>query len=102
MLGPGTAKVRLRIADVPGTIPDGYFAVQAGAFRDRANAERHRLNMQQRYGSARLAQRNSDPPLWRVLVGHASTIGDAAALAERIKAESGAAFVVRVDASSGD
>ncbi len=102
MLGPGTANVRLRIAALPRVIPDGYFAVQTGAFRERANAERQRLEMQQRYGSARLALRGGDPPFWRVLVGHASTIADATALAGRIKAQSGAAFVVRVDAGTGD
>ncbi|HEY1204081.1 MAG: septal ring lytic transglycosylase RlpA family protein [Bryobacteraceae bacterium] len=102
MLGPGTANVRLRVASLPSAIPEGYFAVQTGAFRERANAERQRQNMQQRYGSARLVLRGGDPPLWRVLTGHASTIADATALAARIRTESGAAFVVRVDASAGD
>jgi rare lipoprotein A len=101
MLGPGTANVRLRIASLPAAIPDGFFAVQTGAFRERANAERHRQRMQQLYGSARLVQRG-DPPLWRVLTGHASTIADATALAARIQAASGAAFVVRVDAAASD
>ena len=101
MLGPGTANVRLRIASLPAAIPDGFFAVQTGAFRERANAERHRQRMQQLYGSARLVQRG-DPPLWRVLTGHASTIADAPALAARIQAASGAAFVVRVDAAASD
>jgi rare lipoprotein A len=102
MLGPGTANVRLRVASLPAAIPDGYFAVQTGAFRERANAERQRQVMERRYGSARLVLRGGDPNLWRVLAGHASTIADAAALAARIQAESGAAFVVRVDASAGD
>ncbi len=102
MLGPGTANVRLRIAALPSSIPDGYFAVQTGAFRDRSNAERQRQKMERGYGSARLVLRGGEPPVWRVLVGHAPTIADAAALAERVKTESGAAFVVRVDASTGD
>ncbi|HXN47797.1 MAG TPA: septal ring lytic transglycosylase RlpA family protein [Bryobacteraceae bacterium] len=101
MLGPGTANVRLRIASLPSSIPDGYFAVQTGAFRERANAERQRLAIERRYGSARLLLRG-DPPLWRVMAGHASTIADASALAARIQTESGPAFVVRVDAPSGD
>ena len=102
MLGPGTANVRLRVTSLPSRIPDGYFAVQTGAFRERANAERRRQEMERRYGPARLALRNGDPPLWRVLVGRASTIQDASALAERVKAGSGPAFVVRVDAAAGD
>ena len=101
MLGPGTANVRLRVASLPNAIPDGYFAVQTGAFRERANAERQRQAIERRYGSARLLLRG-DPPLWRVLAGHAFTVADASALAARIQAESGPAFVVRVDAPSGD
>ena len=102
MLGPGTANVRLRIASLPNAIPDGYFAVQTGAFRERANAERQRQAIERRYGAARLVLRDGDPPLWRVMAGHASTVADASALAARIQAESGPAFVVRVDAPSGD
>jgi rare lipoprotein A len=102
MLGPGTAKVRLRVTAVPGQVSDGYFAAQAGAFRNRANAERLRRDMERRFGSARLILRNGDPSLWRVLVGHESTVEDAAALAQRIQAQVGPAFVVRVDAGESD
>ena len=102
MLGPGTANVRLRIASLPNAIPEGYFAVQTGAFRERANADRQRQVIERSFGPARLVLRGGDTPLWRVLAGHASTIADASALAARIQAEVGPAFVVRVDASSGD
>ncbi len=102
MLGPGTATVRPRVTALPGEIPEGYFAVQIGAFRVRANAERKRDEMTKRYGSATLSLRSGDPPLWRVLVGHATTMADAGELAGRIQAESGAAFVVRVDAPNAD
>ena len=102
MLGPGTAHVRVVVASLPNAIPAGYFAVQTGAFRERANAERQRQVVEQRFGPARLVLRGGDTPLWRVLAGHASTIADASALAARIQAEVGPAFVVRVDASSGD
>jgi rare lipoprotein A len=99
MIGPGTAKVRLRVIGLPGAaaITKGYFAVQAGAFKDRANAELRRKEMEQRYGSARLSMRDGTPPIWRVLVGQETTEEGAAALAERVKNETGAAFVVRVD-----
>jgi rare lipoprotein A len=102
MIGPGTAKVRLRVTALPGEVPGSYFAVQAGAFRDRDNAERRRQVIEKRYGPARLAMRNGDPPLWRVLVGHEGTEAGATALAERVKAEAGPAFVVRVDPSESD
>jgi len=98
MLGPGTAKVKLRVIELPPADPAAYYAVQAGAFRDRANAERRRKEMETRYGSARLLLRAGNPPLWRVLVGREATEEGADALASRLEAELGDAFVVRVDA----
>jgi rare lipoprotein A len=102
MLGPGTAKVRVRIVKLPQAVSEGYFAVQIGAFRNRANAERERGRMEERYGSARLARRDGNPALWRVMVGRAGTQEDAAALADRIRAGGGPAFVVRVEATEAD
>jgi uroporphyrinogen-III synthase len=40
--------------------------------------------------------------LWRVLVGREPTPEQAAALAERLRAEVGEAFVVRLDEPPGD
>jgi cell division protein FtsN len=70
-----------------------------GAYRDRANAERVRLRMAERYGAARLLERKENPGVWRVLVGSEATADQAAALAGRIQSESGErnAFVVRLD-----
>jgi rare lipoprotein A len=98
MLGPGTANVRLRVVALPESVPDGYFAVQVGAFRERANADHRRKEMEERFGSARLVVRDGNPALWRVLVGHETTAEGAAALAGRVKKAAGPAFVVRVDA----
>jgi rare lipoprotein A len=100
MIGPGTARVRIEVIRTPEYVPPAVFAVQAGAFRDRANAERLRAEMQSRYGSARLIRRADSPDLWRVLVGSEPTEEGADGLAERILKERGeksAAFVVRVD-----
>jgi rare lipoprotein A len=102
MLGPGTAKVRLRVVSLAPESPSDYYGVQIGAFRERANADRQRAAMQSRYGSARLIRRDGTPPLWRVVVGHEPTMEGASALSERIGAETGAAFVVRVDASGNN
>jgi rare lipoprotein A len=102
MLGPGTARVRLRILALPEDAGMSCFAVQTGAFRDRSNAERERKRMAARYGVARLSVRDGSPPLWRVLVGCQPSIEGAAPLAERIRAERGAVFVVRVEASRND
>ncbi|HWQ52418.1 MAG TPA: septal ring lytic transglycosylase RlpA family protein [Bryobacteraceae bacterium] len=102
MIGPGTAKVRIEVirSPVPETPDEGRFAVQAGAFRDRDNAERVRREMESSYGTARLVLRDGDPPLWRVLVGAETDERAADALAERIRAageQHRTAFVVRLD-----
>jgi rare lipoprotein A len=97
MLGPGTAKVRIRVIGLPPSDSAAYYAVQAGAFRERENAERLRKKMESEYGSARLVLRDANPPLWRVLVGRETTEEGAGALAGRVEAELGDAFVVRVD-----
>jgi rare lipoprotein A len=102
MIGPGTAKVRLRIVSLPDTAAPGYYAVQVGAFRDKANAERERKRMQALYGTARTIRRDGNPATWRVIVGHAGTLDAATALARQIRAASGAAFVVRVDGPQTD
>jgi rare lipoprotein A len=97
MIGPGIAKVRLRIITLPEAASSSYFAVQVGAFRDRANAGRLRARMEKEYGSARLLMRESDPPLWRVQVGREISEEGAEALAQRLRTETDAAFVVRVE-----
>jgi len=101
LIGPGTARVRLEVLQSPLMPTPGFFAVQVGAFQNRANAERLRADMEARYGVARLVLRSGDPQLWRVLVGRAATVEDAGALAGRIRAEQdgklGQAFVIRED-----
>jgi rare lipoprotein A len=103
MIGPGVARVRIEIIRTPPVVTPGLFAVQVGAFRDRANAERLRSRMEARYGSARLLQRAENPTVWRVLVG-AETSEDAAnRLAERIRQDSvekSPGFVVRIDSTT--
>jgi rare lipoprotein A len=100
LIGPGTARVRLTIIAPPPREelpPVEIFAVQTGAFHDRARAERARSDMEARFGRARIVERAASPTLWRVLVGEEQTIEAAAALAERIEAGGTNAFVVRLD-----
>jgi len=98
MIGPGTAKVRVTLARAPEKIPEAeLFAVQAGAFRERSRADQLRRRMEARHQTARLVRREGSPPMWRVLVGRESTIEAAERLAERLRPETGAAFVVRLD-----
>jgi rare lipoprotein A len=100
MIGPGIARVRLEVLSLPARIPESYFAVQIGAFRQRANAQRLRVAIEREYGRAELQVRDGNPPLWRVLVGREPIQEEAEALAGRLRVKFGAAFVVRVDAPS--
>ncbi len=103
MIGPGLARVRIEVISAPPSAVPGLFAVQVGAFRDRANAERLRSQMESRYGSARLLQRPEDPTLWRVLVGAETSEDGANRLAERIRQDSPEktpGFVVRIDTAT--
>jgi rare lipoprotein A len=99
LIGPGTAKVKLQVIRTPEHPEAALFAVQVGAFRDRANAEQTRAAMARRYGTAKLVPRPGNPDMWRVLVGAEATEDGARALAERIHQESGerSSFVVRLD-----
>ena len=105
MIGPGTAKVKITVIAKPAVVETAaLFAVQVGAFADKNNAERARVTMERRYGSAKVVKRDAQPPRWRVLVGREATPEEAEALAARIRgdgeAQGGAAFVVRLDSET--
>jgi len=100
MIGPGIARVRVEVIRAPEGVAPGVFAVQVGAFRDRANAERLRGKLESQYGSARVIQRAEKPGLWFVLAGREASEDAAMTLASRIRQNSGennGCFVVRVD-----
>jgi rare lipoprotein A len=98
LIGPGVAHVRLDILSVPTAASgESWYAVQAGAFLDRDRAERLRSSLDRDFGSAHLVQRAGSPTLWRVLVGRVPSEEAAAALAQRIRGQTGTAFVVRLD-----
>ncbi len=102
MIGPGVARVRIEVISTPPDATPGFFAIQVGAFRVRANAERLRQQMEQQYGAARLVEREENPGIWRVLVGAEPSEEGAAALRERIRRDSvekTAGFVVRIDSN---
>lgn len=96
LIGPGVAPVRLDILAVPAAV-ENWYAVQAGAFLDPGRAERLRASLERDFGPAHLVQRADSPTLWRVLVGRVPSEEAAAALAQRVRQESGTAFVVRLD-----
>jgi rare lipoprotein A len=109
MVGPGVVKVSCTVIAAPSAPAQsvaGLFAVQAGSFADRRNAERLRASLERRYGEARLVARDAQPVQWRVLVGQEATEAEAGALAERIRTDPEApaanAFVVRLDETAPD
>ena len=98
MLGPGTARVRIKVVAFSGAgAPARWFAVQVGAFANRARAEQLRQRMEQRYGTARILEKTASSPLWRVLVGREPSPEKAGQLARRLRHETGAAVVVPFD-----
>jgi rare lipoprotein A len=102
MIGPGIAKVRVRVVTPP---PESAgvsrFAVQAGAFEDQGRAESLRRRFESEYGSARLVLRPGRPSVWRVLVGNEPTLDAAGALLARITGSGQDAFIVRLDEAPG-
>src|SRR5215472_9200800 len=100
MIGPGTARVRIEVIQAPETATPVLFAVQVGAFQNRASADRLRADMESSYGSARLVQRPGNPAVWRVLVGSEPSPEEALTLAAKIRQNSPNridCFVVRID-----
>jgi rare lipoprotein A len=101
MLGPGTARVQLRVIARPAgmqlpkaSTPVAWYAVQAGAFADRNRAESLWAAMVEAFAEARVVQGGDTPPLWHVLVGRQMTIEQANELAVRVRQEGGQAAVV--------
>jgi rare lipoprotein A len=99
LIGPGVGQVEITILAAPANPEPALFAVQVGAFRDKANADRIERSMTEAYGAGHAVLRNSDPPVWRVLAGREASTAAAELLAQRIRAEQRVpeAFVVRLD-----
>ena len=99
LLGPGVAQVEITIIGTPAVPEPAVFAVQIGAFREKANADRAQQNMTAAYGAAKAVLRVGDPPVWRILAGRETSTDAAEALAKRIRTEQHEpqAFVVRLD-----
>jgi rare lipoprotein A len=98
MIGPGTAHVKLRVvATGVVALPRMRYAVQAGAFASRENAEREMRNMESRFGMARIERGAGEKRLWRVLVGETRTRAEAEELATRVRRVVRGAVVVTID-----
>jgi peptidoglycan lytic transglycosylase len=97
-VGPGIVPVRL---EVLGNIDvtAGFFTVQVGAFRDRANAERLRDRLSLSYTAIFIQQYDSpDGTFYRVRVGKISGEEEAHDFGEQLRIKEGfTPFVVRLD-----
>jgi rare lipoprotein A len=80
----GTAQVELIVLGKPATRADPVFAVQIAMLPDQKQAESMRGDMQSEFGSAALVRYDSDPVLWRVLVGREQSVALAEALSRQI------------------
>lgn len=101
LVGPGTARVKVEIMSAPGnvSVTAGRFAVQVGAFADRANAERLRERLAADYEHISI-QDTTGPTgrLFRVRVGSEPDENAAQKLGNKLTGETGMhAFVVRLD-----
>lgn len=99
LIGPGVAEVEVTVIQTPPNPEPALFAVQVGAFREKANADRAEANMTAAYGAAKAVLRSGDQPMWRILTGREPTQEAAEELAKRIREEQHEpqAFVVRLD-----
>jgi rare lipoprotein A len=99
LIGPGVGQVEITVIGGPANPEPALFAVQIGAFREKANAERAEQNMIANYGAARAVLRAGDQPVWRILAGRETSPEAAEILAQRIRIEQHEpqAFVVRLD-----
>jgi rare lipoprotein A len=101
MVDSGLARVQLQPAASEQPSDEGFFGVQAGAFRIRSNADRYQSKMEKLYGAARILPQQGRITLWRVVVGREPSIPSANSLSARLMSENpdvnGATFVVRLD-----
>lgn len=90
MIGPGTAKVKLKVLRVE----TANYSVQVGVFREEKNAEAMRDRLRQ-FPNARMVKSESNPVLFRVLVGRETTPQKAEQLLARVRQEVPDAVVVK-------
>jgi rare lipoprotein A len=98
-VGPGVVPVRVEVLS-PGVDPtSGFFTVQVGAFRDRANAERLRERLAASYSPIFIQQYDSpDGIFYRVRVGKVSGEDAARQFGEQLRDREGfTPMVLRLD-----
>src|SRR5947207_3601662 len=101
-VGPGVVPVRVEVVS-PGVDPtSGFFTVQVGAFRERANAERLRDRLSTTYSPIFIQLYDSpDGVLYRLRVGRISGEDSAHQFSDQLRAREGfTPFVTRLDEST--
>jgi rare lipoprotein A len=98
-IGPGVVRVRLEVISGAPDPAGGYFTVQVGAFRERANAERLRERLNADYSPIFIQPFDSpDGTFYRVRVGKITGEDAARQYAARLHAKDDfTTFVVRLD-----
>ena len=98
-IGPGVVRVRIEVISGAPDPTGGYFTVQVGAFRERANAERLRERLNAAYSPIYIQPVDSpDGTFYRVRVGKIGGEDEARQYATRLHAkEDFTTFVVRLD-----
>ena len=97
MVGPGTARVRLKVISPPQSVPvtdlkaAGRYAVQAGAFSSAEHADTFAQTLRSNFEEVRV---ESSATVWRVLIGRALSIERAKEVAEKVRNVTGQAVVV--------
>lgn len=97
-VGPGVVPVRLDILSAVDPTA-GYFTVQIGAFRERANAERLQTRLSASYSPVMIQELPSaSGSLFRVRVGRVSGEGAAQQLGEQLRSQAGVTpLIFRLD-----
>jgi rare lipoprotein A len=100
-IGPGVVPVRLEILSAIDP-NEGFFTVQIGAFRERANAERLRDRLRSSYSPVAIQSFDSpDGSYYRVHVGKVSGEDAAKRLGEQLQEREGVkTLIFRVDTNS--
>jgi rare lipoprotein A len=98
-VGPGVVPVRVEVLSAGIDPTSGFFTVQVGAFRERANAERLRDRLSASYSPIFIQECDSpDGMLYRVRVGKISGEDSAHQFSEHLRDREGfTPFVTRLD-----
>lgn len=99
LIGPGTARVRIELtgyADPDQLKQPPLFTIQAGAFADRASAERFRDRLRRQYEPVDIVASLTPPGTYRIFVGRFGEQREAEAAAGEMRREVKEVFVVRI------